>query len=97
MNCGARHFKIPLHWYTPSKQACCCCSKDDKPYIAIAHEGNGHSNCSVSVLSRGFRAPHRAEVLFSELGVLAATHPKEIIIIMIEDYLYNYTGESNGT
>ncbi|KAM3130132.1 hypothetical protein pb186bvf_017735 [Paramecium bursaria] len=97
MNCGARHFKIPLHWYTPSKQCCCCCSSDKQPFIAIAHEGNGHSNCSVSVLCRGIRAPQRAEVLFSELGVLAATHPKEIMVLMIEDFLYNYTGESNGT
>ncbi|CAD8203330.1 unnamed protein product [Paramecium octaurelia] len=83
---GARHFKVPLHWY----------QEGYSPEISVAHEPDGRSNCKLTVLQRGFKKPEKASVRLKEIVDLSFKNPYEIIILKIESKLM-CKSKRNGT
>lgn len=63
-------------------------------FIIIA---DGKLNCRLTIFQRCFRAPQKAEDLFTELRKIADQYPREAIIIKIEDYIFFNTSNENGT
>ncbi|CAD8090928.1 unnamed protein product [Paramecium primaurelia] len=83
---GARHFKVPLHWYL----------EGHNPEIAVAHEPDGRTNCKLTVMQRGFKKPEKANIRLKEIVDLSFQYPYEIIILKIESKLL-CKSKRNGT
>ncbi|CAD8119526.1 unnamed protein product [Paramecium sonneborni] len=83
---GARHFKVPLHWYKDGHNS----------QIMAAHEPNGGSNCKLSIVQRGLKKPEKASIYIKEIVDLSFQHPNEIIVLKIESKLM-YNSKKNGT
>ncbi|CAD8104838.1 unnamed protein product [Paramecium sonneborni] len=83
---GARHFKVPLHWYQDGNNS----------EIVVAHESDGGSNCKLTILQRALKKPEKASLRLKEIVDLSFQHPNEIIILKIESKLL-YNSKRNGT
>ncbi|CAD8197874.1 unnamed protein product [Paramecium pentaurelia] len=83
---GARHFKVPLHWY----------SNNNDPEIVIAHESDGKSNCQLTLMQRALKKPESAHLRLKEIVDLSFQNPNEIIILKIESKLL-CNSQKNGT
>ncbi|CAK58203.1 unnamed protein product (macronuclear) [Paramecium tetraurelia] len=83
---GARHFKIPLHWHV----------QDGIPQIVVAHEGDGGTNCKLSLVQRALSNPEKAVDRLKELFDLAIKYPNEVMIVKLESKLFCNT-QTNGT
>ncbi|CAD8198751.1 unnamed protein product [Paramecium octaurelia] len=83
---GARHFKVPLHWY----------SNNNDPEIVVAHESDGKSNCQLTLVQRALKKPESAHLRLKEIVDLSFQYPEEIIILKIESKLL-CNSQKNGT
>lgn len=64
--------------------------------IVVAHEGDGGSNCKLSVVQRALKSPEKAIDRLKELFNLAYKYPNEVMIVKLESKLL-YNTKNNGT
>ncbi len=105
-NAGARGAKLNLHWYKPRSKFKQVFSgvfnigvskkkKRSKPYIALAHESDGKTNCFFSVLQKWGKLA-KAEDYLRKFVALLKKNPKAVSVIILEDYLQDASEKNNA-
>ncbi len=95
---GMRGGKLNLQWRwplfrneTPENR---CLNWRPTPFIALAHEPDPTDNCAVSLLQKTGEVMKAVDYL-KELTTLIKKNPKDIVILVLEDYL-DRTSSANG-
>lgn len=70
-------------------------SPKQKPFIALCHEEDGSSNCLLSATAQKITALDAAEKRFQDFASLLSANPRDIVIIILESYLYETSAKTN--